>query len=127
MLHRKVFKLFLRECFMPKRGSEDKTVKYLNLLIENNIILQKSIVSLTRKLDKLLSLFERAGKDFSSGKVGGTDEKLLDRLDDLVRQNRTIAKGLVLLEKYVKENLPSVSSFSSGKKEGGEFKPLPEF
>jgi len=97
-----------------------------DLFIENSIALQKVLVNVAVSLDnlanevkKLIEMFEEAGKSFVETKHKasesglGKDEGLIGRLDSLVQQNKTIAKGLVLLEKTMRE------------KETGT-KPLPE-
>ncbi len=118
---------------MKKRGKVSKIAgpkgyeKTIKLLLENNIGLQKKLVDLTvsadeltKKLSRLLDLVEKASDEFVGGgketKLGTTP--LANKLDELIRQNRTIARGLILLEKFVREKV-------GGKEE--EFKPLPEF
>ncbi len=119
----------------------EKTVK---LLIENNAMMQKKITELTgsvdgltKKVSALVKLIEKASEEFAGtgeeGVVGERAEKvaerkmskdeLLDKLESLLRQNKTIARGLILLEKYVKEKV----SGRRGEEEEGEFQPLPEF
>lgn len=75
-------------------------------LAQNNLALQEktaeliiSIKELTKKLDDMVKIFEEAAKHIKEG----TDKPLMDKLTDLLEQNKTIAKGLVLLEKYVRE------------------------
>jgi len=98
-----------------------------DLFIENSIALQKvlannavSMDNLTNQVKKLIDMFEEAGKSFvetkhkTSAESGiGKDEGLIGKLDSLVQQNKTIAKGLVLLEKTMREKDTT--------------KPLPEF
>jgi len=103
--------------------SSSKTVE---LFVENSIALQKvltdvavSMDNLAKEVKSLVDMFEEAGKSFVSEKHKfeggiGKDEGLVGKLDSLVQQNKTIAKGLVLLEKTMRE------------KETGN-KPLPEF
>ena len=78
-------------------------------LVENFIALQKVMVNLSTKFDnltnqisKLLELFEisaksLAKKDFSLGKDIKDEEKIIQKLDNLAGQNRTIARGLTLM------------------------------
>ncbi|MBS3117712.1 hypothetical protein J4430_02425 [Candidatus Woesearchaeota archaeon] len=84
--------------------------KLINDLIENNHILQEkatevvlAINKLTKKLDTMIDLFEEAAKNIRSD----MDEPLAKRLNELLDQNKNIARGLLLLEKYVKENSSS--------------------
>jgi len=85
-------------------------VELIKQLLELSINLQKrnlELISntnkLTEKMDKFLDLFERASKHISE--VETTEErlgKLSTRLDSLLEQNKAIAKGLILLEKYIR-------------------------
>ena len=74
------------------------------LLIENFVGLQHAMTNMSIKFGglsdnivKLLTIFEEAAKSFASG--GRSDDKdLLNKIDSLLNQNKTIAKGLVLME-----------------------------
>jgi len=74
------------------------------LLIENFVGLQHAMTnmsikfgSLSDNLTKLLQVFEESAKNFVSG--GKSDDKdMLNKIDSLLNQNKTIAKGLVLME-----------------------------
>ena len=78
-------------------------------LIENFIALQKVMTNLSvnfdglsDKISKLLDLFEvsaktLAEKDFNADRKGRKDEDLSKKLDELVDQNKIIARGLTLL------------------------------
>lgn len=88
---------------MPKRASKEGIIEQL---VENNIALQEktadlitSIKELTKKIDDMVKIFEEAAKHIKEG----TDRPLMEKLTSLIEQNKTIAKGLVLLEKYVRE------------------------
>jgi len=50
-----------------------------------------------------------------------------DKLDELIEQNKIIAKGLLLLEKYVKEQLQEKEKHVIERTTTEEVKPLPEF
>jgi hypothetical protein len=77
------------------------------ILIENFVSLQKVMTNLSLKFEdlskqisKLLELFELsaktiAKKDFSGG--GMESKKIAEKLDNLLEQNKTIARGLTLL------------------------------
>lgn len=82
-------------------------------LIENNLHLQEKIADLvtalnktSRKLGTMIDLFEEAAQHIKQG----TDEPLTRKLEALLEQNKNIARGLILLEKYVREKT-SLSSF----------------
>ena len=82
----------------------------IDALIGNTASLQKIILglardihSLSRDISKMLELFDEASKAFKEGRVkteGGVSE---ERIDQLLEQNKVIAKGLVLLERFLRE------------------------
>lgn len=74
------------------------------LLIENFVGLQHAMTnmsikfgSLSDNISKLLQIFEESAKNFVSGGKPD-DEEMLKKIDSLLDQNKTIAKGLVLME-----------------------------
>ena len=82
-------------------------------LIKTNISVEKKVVELlgsvnelTKKIDSLVDIFAKAAQHIERGDV---KEPLANRLSELLDQNKKIARGLLLLERYVKEK----SSFSS--------------
>ena len=74
------------------------------LLIENFVGLQHAMTNMSIKfgalsdnISKLLEIFEESAKNFVSG--GRPDDaEMLTKIDSLLNQNKTIAKGLVLME-----------------------------
>ena len=91
-------------------------------LLKNNVALQKSTVELldamhqlTGRTDRLLSLFEEAAKNIEKGEL---KEPLAEQLESLLEQNKVIARGLVLIEKYIRDktSLGFRSSFSEPKR-----------
>jgi len=74
------------------------------LLIENFVGLQHAMTNMSIKfgglsdnISKLLQVFEESAKNFVSG--GKSDDRdMLKKIDSLLNQNKTIAKGLVLME-----------------------------
>lgn len=105
---------------VPKSISDPGLVRQL---IENNIALQKKTTdllvgmsSLTKKVSSLVSLFEDAAKRIKPGMEEEELKPLLEKLDMLTEQNKTIARGLVLLEEYIRE-----------KRKPFQPRPLPEF
>ncbi len=89
-------------------GLEDK-------ILENIIDLQKVHTNMAEKFDKLakeisnlLALFELAARDFSKHpavKIGESDKEFLDKIDRLLDQNKTIAKGLTLMEEQLRKKM----------------------
>ncbi len=94
-------------------------------ILENLVELQKIHTNLAEKFDKLateisnlMALFEVAARSFAeSPSVMATekDKAFLEKIDKLIEQNKTIAKGLVLMEDRVRERIytPSKQSESS--------------
>lgn len=78
-----------------------------NQLIKNNVLLQKkitemviSINKLSKKMDTIVNIFSKAAEYVEKE---GIREPVAGKLTDLLEQNRQIAKGLLMLEKYVRE------------------------
>ena len=107
------------------------------LLVENFVGLQHAMTnmsikfgSLSDNIAKLLQVFEEAAKTYISG--GKTDDQdMLKKIDSLLDQNKTIAKGLVLMEGKLRgrseayeQEQPRPKSYSEG--ERPRPKPLPQ-
>ena len=106
---------------MPKKSKKDEIpglTSHGNLqekVIENLVELQKVHTNLAEKFDKLsgqitnlLTLFEMAARSFAEQPVNqGTekDKEFLDKIDKLLDQNKTIAKGLTLMEERIRERV----------------------
>lgn len=97
-------KTIIREKLVhPKSSGTEK------ILVENFVSLQKVMTNLslkfddlTKKLSKLLELFEisakvLAEKDVGEEKANKDTKEILSQMNNLVDQNRTIAKGLTLM------------------------------
>jgi len=111
-----------------KIGREEK----LDLLIKNTISLQKVITdlasdvnSLNADIKKMLTLFEEANKAFKEGKVQmpTMTGDLPEKINQLIEHNKIIAKGIVLLEDFLKEKINA----QTGSVEQFQPKPLPEY
>jgi predicted phage tail protein len=85
--------------------------KKLEVLIDNTIVLQKVVVSLTEsnnhlneRISSLVGLFENASKSIDRIKEVESKEveELAKKLGEVVTQNKDLAEGFVALEKYVK-------------------------
>lgn len=94
--------------------------KLVEQLIENSIELQNKTVELISKMnvliksvDTMFGLFQEAAQYIRMGKV---KDPLISQLSELLEQNKSIAKGLVLLEQYIKDKRLS---------EPSEFAPRP--
>ena len=91
-------------------------------LIENFVSLQKVMVNLSLKFDnlsdqisRLLGLFEisakvLAEKDFElEGRNSKENEKILEKIDKIIDQNKTIARGLTLVHE---QTVPQIQNYS---------------
>jgi len=86
--------------------------KVMDLLLENTIALQKTLTNLAselkvlnKRVSELFELLEAASAAFKERKV---EEKQIpsdieEKLDKIIEQNKTLAKGLLLLEKTIRE------------------------
>lgn len=101
-----------------KRTSYKKTKasgKLEDRILQNLIDLQKVHVNLAEKFDSLsdqisnlLALFETTARSFSKHphmQITEKDKEFLDKIDKLLEQNKTIAKGLTLMEQKMREKL----------------------
>ncbi len=93
-----------------------KKVEQLNkILVENFVSLQKVMTEVAGKFDrlsdniaKLLNLFEISARTFMEKQAPADlekDKEFLDKLNALLEQNKTIAKGLTLMEEKVRERV----------------------
>jgi len=106
----------------PKITTGRDVAELNKLLIENFVKLQKVQTHLVGKFEKLseniarlLQLFELSARSFieKQPKIPGEDiekdKEFLDKLDKLLDQNKTIAKGLTLMEEKMKERVYGIS------------------
>lgn len=100
-------------------------------IIKNLVEIQKVHVDLAEKFDKLakeisqlLGLFEITAKRFSSHAALGEyekDKEFLEKIDTLLDQNKTLAKGLTLMEERMRERVFGSTPITSPQ----QFSPLP--
>lgn len=103
---------------LPKKKAITKA-ELEQTLLNNFVNLQKVLTNLSLKFEelsdnisKLLQLFEISAKTFAEkySEEGETenqkDKKILEKIDSLLDQNRTIAKGIMLMEERVRQNAP---------------------
>ncbi|MBS3071564.1 hypothetical protein J4408_01100 [Candidatus Pacearchaeota archaeon] len=99
-----------------KRAARNNSpTKLEKTIVENLVELQKVHIDLVEKFDKLaselsslLALFEMTARSFASSpiiKETQKDHEFLDKIDRLLEQNKTIAKGLTLMEDKIKERV----------------------
>jgi|SRR3989344_9242988 thiamine biosynthesis lipoprotein ApbE len=87
--------------------------RLMHQLIENTTLLQKkdaelmaSTKKLIEKIDSMLNVFEEASKHVMEVSEDKKVSELTDKLEELLEQNKTIAKGLIMLEQYVRKRAP---------------------
>lgn len=104
---------------MAKKGEgvpmDSKREHIDSTLLHNLVELQKVHMTLIEKFDRmskqmsdLLTLFEMAARSFAVHPANQTSEKdkeFLDKIDRLLDQNKTIAKGLTMMEDKMKEKI----------------------
>jgi len=88
-------------------GSRVTKQEIIDKLAENNVKLQQqnanlliSMNNLTKKIEELVEIFKKAAEHIEKGEI---KEPLARKLTDLLEQNKRIAKGLLLLENFVRE------------------------
>ena len=97
-----------REVVVKKHAPREKKMtarEREELLVENFVGVQHAMTNLSIKfgvlsdnITRLLQVFEEAARSFVSGGQKGYDKDMLNKIDSLLDQNKTIAKGLVLME-----------------------------
>jgi hypothetical protein len=104
---------------MIEKGGQKKPMNNREIqlaLIENFVNMQKVLTNLSVKFDvlsdnisRLLQLFEITAKSFikKNDENGFTkeDKALVEKLDVLLDQNKTIAKGLTLVEEKIRHKI----------------------
>ena len=99
----------------PSHANEHSVPRLEETLLHNLVELQKVHTQLAEKFDKLanqiaqlLNLFEGAARNFvrqAPGTASDKDREFLDKIDKLLEQNKTIAKGLTLMEDRMRERV----------------------
>jgi len=133
---------------IPNKKKGLKKGEIEQILIDNFINLQKVLTNLSIKFDelsanmsKLLQLFEISAKSFAEkysdkkpeelvNKSQQTDTEYLKKLDSLLDQNKTIAKGIMLMEERIRNrDAPKPFKEEPDSRFGGMTKsnPLPRY
>ena len=99
-----------------RKSSSPRKSRADTLMIENFVTLQKVLTTVAVKLDslseqtsKLLTLFEISAKTLAEKQgtqITGEDKAFLDKLDQLMEQNKLIAKGLSMMGEHVQNSPP---------------------
>jgi hypothetical protein len=105
-----------RKMHKPHITQTSSEVKVEKILVDNFVSLQKVMTNLSLKFDKLthqisnlLELFEISAKALAEkdAKHGGKDStKLIEKIDILMDQNKTIARGLTLMHEKTPGQVP---------------------
>jgi len=99
-----------------------KLEHYSETLAKANKDLIEHIEKLTHRVDKLVTIFEEASKHV--GEIETNEAKinsLATKLESLLEQNKVIAKGLIMLEKYVRGKIELESTRIQPKSKFGGF------
>lgn len=100
---------FKKKTVVHKEKTADKS-EFEQTLLDNFVNLQKVLTNIAVKFDalsdqisKLLQLFEISAKSFAEkSSESEIDGESLDKLDTLLEQNKTIAKGIMLMEERMR-------------------------
>ena len=94
----------------PKGNSTDR-------LIESNIALQHKMTDvllgvkeLNENVSSLVTIFKSAGEHIKADKY---EDPMINRLNELLEQNKNLAKALGMLEKFVRDKQTSPGSLTS--------------
>ena len=100
---------FKKKAVVHKEKTVDRS-EFEQTLLDNFVNLQKVLTNIAVKFDglsdqisKLLQLFEISAKSFAEKSSESEIEgESLDKLDTLLEQNKTIAKGIMLMEERMR-------------------------
>lgn len=76
-------------------------------LIESNNQVSKQLSSTSKQIEDMVNFFREAGKYMVAENEDEKLKPLLGKISDLVEQNKTIMRGLILVQKYMKTGQPS--------------------
>lgn len=90
----------------PKKDSHVAAYQKASVNMQKiSVALLKSNHELGKRIDSLVKIFEQAAKNISGIEEGTQEEKigkLSNKLETLLEQNKALAEGLFMLEKYVR-------------------------
>lgn len=88
---------------------KEKKEKAPSALLQLNIELQKKNIelleamhALTQRIDNLVNIFEEAAKNVANVEEDRRIKDLANKLEELLEQNKSLANGLLLLERYIR-------------------------
>ena len=86
-----------------KTHSKDLSLTQLNIQLQDkNIELMNAMHALAKRIDNLVSIFEEAAKNVSNVEDDTRIKQLTEKLESLLEQNKSLANGLLTLERYVR-------------------------
>lgn len=91
-----------------KHNLEEKLIQNLIELQKVHTNLAEKFDNLSKQISSLLILFESAAKSFVGNQTlqeGQKDKEFLEKINKLLDQNKTIAKGLTLMEERIRERV----------------------
>ena len=91
---------------LTKQAIIDQLIKNNVLLQQKNTQLIQSMNNLNKNITNLVRIFQRAAENIDKG---DSKEPLTFKLQQLIDQNRQLARGLTLLEQYIKRRTPPVT------------------
>ncbi|MCK9567996.1 hypothetical protein M0R72_03510 [Candidatus Pacearchaeota archaeon] len=101
-----------------KTTTPKKNIHVEKALIENFVSLQKVMTnmaikfdSLSEQISKLLELFEISAKTLAEKGYSMEDRKVAEKLDNLLDQNKIIAKGIALLHEREIEQIQEIPKY----------------
>ena len=116
---------------------EDTLIRNLIELQKINIDLAEKFDKLSKEISQLLGLFETTARTFAKVAPLGEyekDKEFLEKIDKLLDQNKTLAKGLSLMEERLRERVygGAIRPVEAQKFEGNQVvssikRPLPKF
>jgi len=109
---------------MPARKTTPKSTSAQQQLVDSNVKLQTKLVELiesnkaltdsfaesSKSITELVKFFKEAGKYMIAESEDEKLKPLLSKITDLVDQNKTIMRGLILIQKYIKTGQPPSST-----------------
>src|SRR3989344_13159 len=100
---------------VKKKSPPSHSPRLEETILHNLVELQKVHTNLAEKFDKLsehisqlLTLFEISARSFAKqapSNISDKDREFLDKIDRLLEQNKTIAKGLMLMEEKMRDRV----------------------
>tara|TARA_Y100000034_G_scaffold126562_1_gene177962 strand:- start:1157 stop:1567 length:411 start_codon:yes stop_codon:yes gene_type:complete len=92
----------------PSEKLEDKILQNLVELQKVHVNLAEKFENLSEQISGLLALFETTARTFAKQvpeAVVEKDKEFLEKIDRLLDQNKTIAKGLTMMESKMREKI----------------------